>query len=100
MNIYISSNTIFFFKIALTYTNDNNIAQLALLNHGVKRNVTCVAIIAQVPLTRVSKFLFSDMSTLKLKIIIIILPTSQPIIILPTARKKIKLPSPKDTSPK
>ena len=42
-------------------------------------------IIAQVSLTRWSVFLFLDMPTLKLKIIINILPTGRPEIILPTA---------------
>ena len=42
-------------------------------------------IVAQVSLTRWSVFLFLDMPTLKLKIIINILPTGRPEIILPTA---------------
>ena len=46
--------------------------------------VTCVNIIAQVSLTPI--FLFLDVPTLKLRIIIIILPTDRPEIILPTAR--------------
>ena len=47
--------------------------------------VTCIDIIAHVPSTQWSVFLFLDLPTLKLKIIIIILPTEQPEIILPTA---------------
>ena len=42
-------------------------------------------IVAQVSLTRWSVFLFLDMPTQKLKIIINILPTGRPEIILPTA---------------
>ena len=42
-------------------------------------------IVAQVSLTRWSVFLFLDMPTLKLKVIINILPTGRPEIILPTA---------------
>ena len=46
--------------------------------------VTCVNIIAQVSLTPI--FLFLDVPTLKLRIIIIILPTNGAEIILRTAR--------------
>ena len=48
--------------------------------------VTCVDTIAQVSLTPWSIFLFLDVSTLKLRIIIIILVTRWPEIILSTAR--------------
>ena len=66
--------------------------------------VTCIDLIAQISLTRLSAFLFLDMPTLKLRmmmmimmimmmiviiiiiIIIIILPTNRPEIILVTAR--------------
>ena len=47
--------------------------------------ITCVDIIAQVSLTPWLIFLFLDVPTLKLRIIIIIFPTGQPEIILPTA---------------
>ena len=47
--------------------------------------VTWIDIIAQVSLTRWSVFLFLDVPTLKLKIIINILPTDQPETIIPTA---------------
>ena len=47
--------------------------------------VTCVDIKAQVSLTLWSIFVFLDGPTLKLKIIINILPTGRPEIILPTA---------------
>ena len=47
--------------------------------------VTWIDIIAQVSLTRWSVFLFLDVPTLKLKIIINILPTDQPEAIIPTA---------------
>ena len=47
--------------------------------------VTCINILAQVTLTRWSVFLFLDVQTLKLNIIINILPIDQPEIILPTA---------------
>ena len=47
--------------------------------------VTCIDILAQVSLTRWSVFLFLDVQTLKLKIIINISPIDQPEIILPTA---------------
>ena len=56
--------------------------------------VTCVDILVQVSLTPRSIFLFLDVATRKLRIIIIILTTNQPHIILPTARTT-KLPSPK-----
>ena len=46
--------------------------------------VFCVDIIIQVSLTRLSVFLFLDVPTLKLRIIII-LPTDRPEIILPIA---------------
>ena len=49
--------------------------------------VTCVDIIAQVSLTWWSMFLFLDVPTMKLTIIIIVLPTDQPEL-------KVKLPSP------
>ena len=56
---------------------------------------TCVGIIAQVLLTPWSIFLFLDILTLKLRIIIIILENDQPEIILLTAHTtKIKLPLP------
>ena len=48
--------------------------------------VTCVEIIAEVSLTPLSIFLFSDKPTLKLGIIIIILPTGRSEIILLTSR--------------
>ena len=47
--------------------------------------VTCVDILVQVPLTPRSIFLFLDVATRKLRIIIITLTTNQPHIILPTA---------------
>ena len=57
-------------------------------------HVICIDIIAQVSLTRWSIFLFSDVSTLKLRIIIIILQTDQSDIILRlTLQQIIKLPS-------
>ena len=46
--------------------------------------VTFIDIIAQVSLTPCSIFLFLDMSTLKLRINIIILPTKQPEVIFST----------------
>ena len=50
-------------------------------------HVTCIDLIAQVSLTQWSTFLFLDVLTLKLGIIIIIiLPTDLPEIILPAAR--------------
>ena len=56
--------------------------------------VTCIDLIAQVSLIRWS-LLFLDVLTLKLRIIIIILPTDRPETILPGARTtKNKLPSP------
>ena len=58
--------------------------------------VTCIDIVAQVSVTPWSVFLFLDVPTLKLKIIINILLTDQPEIILPTVlQQRIKLPSPK-----
>ena len=47
--------------------------------------VTCIDLIAQVSLTWWLAF-FLDMLTLKLTVIIIILPADQPKIILPTVR--------------
>ena len=49
-------------------------------------HVTCIDLIAQVSLTQWSTFLFLDVLTLKLGIIIIILPTDLPEIILTAAR--------------
>ena len=49
-------------------------------------HVTCIDLIAQVSLTQWSTFLFLDVLTLKLGIIMIILPTDLPEIILPAAR--------------
>ena len=49
-------------------------------------HITCVDIIAQVSLNRQSVFLFLDMSTLKLRITIIILPTERPEEVLPAVR--------------
>ena len=57
--------------------------------------VTCVDIIAQVSLTQWSIFLFLDIPTLKLRIIIIILPTERPDIPWLLVQQKIKLSSPK-----
>ena len=55
---------------------------LTLLYHGVKTcgrfHMYLVDLIAQVSLTQLSSFLFLDVLTLKLRIIIIILPTDRP----------------------
>ena len=48
-------------------------------------HVTCFDLIAQFSLTRLSIFLFLDEPTLKLRIIIITLPTDRPKMILTTA---------------
>ena len=75
----------------LDYNKNKNLVHLTLLNHEGKEMwsvsyVTCIDLVAKVSLNRQSTFLFLDVLTLKLRIIIIILPTDRPKIILPTAR--------------
>ena len=72
--IVISSNMIFFLLDYSKIHKNKNLVHLILLNHRAKK-CTFVDIKVQVFLTRESMFLFLDMPTLKLKIIIIILLT-------------------------
>ena len=75
----------------LDYNKNKNLVHLTLLNDEGKEMwsvsyVTCIDLVAQVSLNRQSTFLYLDVLTLKLRIIvIIILPTDRPKIILPTA---------------
>ena len=88
--IYISCNLNFFFQIAIKYIKNKNLVHLILLNLGSKETwslyVTSVDIIVQVSFTPGSIFLFLDVPTLRLRIIIIILLTGRHGIILPTTR--------------
>ena len=71
----------------MKYRKNKNLVHLTFLNYEYKDvDVTCVDIIEQVSLIRWSIFLFLDVPTRKLRIIIIIFPTDRRDIILPTAR--------------
>ena len=87
---------IFYFKITLKYIRKQKFSALDVVESRGKEMwlvsyVNCDDIIAQVFLIWWSIFLFLDLPTLKLKIIIIILPTLRPKTILQTARTTKKL---------